>query len=57
MDSERKEVLYIERAANELDLARAVFAISTRAPLRLGLELKEEATFFSNVISFRYAKR
>ncbi|MBS3138278.1 HEPN domain-containing protein [Candidatus Woesearchaeota archaeon] len=54
MDSEHKEVLYLERAANELDLARAVFLISTQNSLKPELELKEDATFFSNVISSAY---
>ena len=51
MDSDRKEILYLNRAKNELDLANAVFKISTETKFKLGLELKEDSTFFSNVIS------
>lgn len=54
MDSEHKEILYLERAGNELDLARAVFVISTDVPIKRELELKEDASFFSNVISMAY---
>ena len=54
MDSGRKEVLYIERAKNELELARAIFKLSTDNKLKLEFELKEDSTFFSNVISNSY---
>lgn len=54
MDSERREILYLERAKNELDLARAIFKLSTNQHLKLELELKEDSTFFSNVISNSY---
>lgn len=54
MDSDRKEVLYLNRAKNELDLANAVFKISTETRFKLDLELKEDSTFFSNVINNSY---
>ena len=54
MDSDRKEVLYIERAKNELDLAKAIFKLSTDTKLKSEFELKEDSTFFSNVISNSY---
>ena len=54
MASDHSALLYIERAINELNLARAVFKISTVPKLKSELELKEDATFFSNVISSAY---
>lgn len=54
MDSDRKEILYLSRAKNELDLANAVFKISTETKFKVDLELKEDSTFFSNVISNSY---
>lgn len=54
MDSGHKELLYIQRAKNELDLAKAVFKLSTDDKLKLEFELKEDATFFSNVIGNCY---
>lgn len=54
MDSGNREKLYIERAKSELDLARSIFKISTNETFRLNLELKKDATFFSNVISNSY---
>jgi uncharacterized protein (UPF0332 family) len=54
MDLDHRAVLYIERAMNELNLARAIFKISTIPELKSELELKEDATFFSNVISSSY---
>ena len=54
MASDRREVLYIERAKNELDLAKAIFKLSTDRNLKLECELKEDSTFFSNVISNAY---
>ena len=54
MDSDHKEILYLNRAKNELDLANAVFKISTGTKFKLDLELKEDSTFFSNVISNSY---
>jgi|TARA_Y100000310_G_C20602728_1_gene773905 uncharacterized protein (UPF0332 family) len=54
MDLDRKEVLYIERAKNELDLAKAIFKLSTDTKLKSEFELKEDSTFFSNVISNSY---
>lgn len=52
MDSKAK--LYLQRAKNELDLAKAVFKLSTSKKLKLEFELKEDSTFFSNVISGSY---
>jgi len=46
--------LYLDRARNELDLANAVFKISLNKSLKLELELKEDSTFFSNVIAMAY---
>src|SRR3989344_9204317 len=54
MDSEHKEKTYVERTKNELDLARAVFKLSTTNKLKLEFELRENSTFFSNVISSSY---
>ena len=54
MDSDHREILYLERARNELDLAKAIFTLSTNSALKLDFELKEDATFFSNVISNSY---
>ncbi len=53
MDS-GKELLYLERAENELDLAKAIFKLSRNNELKLRFELKEGKTFFSNVISNAY---
>ncbi len=52
MDS--KAELYLERAKNELDLAKAIFKISNTGSLKLELELKEESTYYSNVIANAY---
>lgn len=54
MDSNNKETLYIQRAKNELDLANAIFKLSTNSKLKLEFELKEDSTFFSNIISNSY---
>ena len=54
MDSDRRETLYLERAKSELDLARAVFTLSITPDLKKELGLKEDATFFSNVIGNSY---
>jgi uncharacterized protein (UPF0332 family) len=54
MDSDRKEILYLNRAKNELDLANVVFKISIETKIKSDLELKEDSTFFSNVISNSY---
>lgn len=53
MDSGRSQ-LYMQRAKNELDLAKAIFKLSTSSRLKLEFELKEDSTFFSNVISNSY---
>jgi len=54
VDSDHKNILYIERAKNELDLAKAIFKLSTNKKLKLEFELKEDSTFFSNVIAASY---
>lgn len=54
MDLNHKEILYIERAKNELDLAKAIFKLSTDNKLKIGFELREDSTFFSNVIGNSY---
>lgn len=54
MGSDHKETLYIERAKNELDLVKATFRLSTSKRLKSEFELKEDTTFFSNVISNSY---
>ncbi len=54
MDLKDKSALYLERAKNELNLSNAVFKISTENKLKLDLGLKEESTFFSNVIGLAY---
>jgi len=54
MDSDNKELLYIQRAKNELDLAKVIFNISIKNKLKIEFELKEDVTFFSNVISICY---
>ena len=51
---DRKEILYIDRAKNELDLAKSIFKLSTVNRLKKEFELKEDCTFFSNVISNSY---
>ena len=54
MDSDHKEILYLNRAKNELDLANVIFKISIKTKLKLDLELKEDSTYFSNVINNSY---
>jgi len=54
MDLDYKEILYLQRAKNELDLAKAVFKLSVENKLKLKFELRKNATFFSNVISNSY---
>lgn len=54
MVSDNKEILYLERAKNELDLSKAIFKLSTKKNLKLEFELKEDTTFFSNVINLSY---
>ncbi|MFH1827683.1 MAG: hypothetical protein ABH824_00310 [Nanoarchaeota archaeon] len=54
MDSDRKEIIYLERAKNELELTKAIFKLSIENRLKLEFELKEDTTFFSNVISNSY---
>ena len=54
MVSDHKEKLYIQRARNELSLAKVIFKISTNDKQKPEFELKEDTTFFSNVISQAY---
>jgi uncharacterized protein (UPF0332 family) len=54
MDSEFNDTLYLDRARNELDLAKAIFKLSNEPGLKAEFELKEDATFYSNVISNSY---
>lgn len=54
MDLGHREILFIQRAKNELDLARAVFKLSIEKRLKREFELKKDATFFSNVIGLCY---
>jgi uncharacterized protein (UPF0332 family) len=54
MDSDHSETLYLQRAKSELDLANAVFRISGDISIKTELELKEDATFYSNVIALSY---
>ncbi len=54
MDSGNNETLYLDRAKNELDLAKAIFKLSTENNLKPEFELKQDSTFFSNVISTSY---
>ena len=54
MDSGSKPALYLDRAKSEFDLANAIFRLSSDKNLRLEFELKEESTFYSNVISTCY---
>ena len=54
MSMDSKAALYLERAKNEIDLAGAIFKISTTQKIKLLLELKEDATFFSDAISNAY---
>lgn len=54
MDSDHRDVLYLERAKSELDLARVIFRVSGSPALKLDLGLKQDQTFFSNVIGNSY---
>jgi len=44
----------MQRAKNELDLAKAIFKLSTSSRLKMEFELKQDSTFFSNVICNSY---
>ncbi len=46
--------LYIERAQNELELAKSVFSISQSSDMKSRLGLREGATFYSAVINHAY---
>ncbi|MEK6951812.1 MAG: hypothetical protein AABX29_02245 [Nanoarchaeota archaeon] len=54
MGLDHKERLYLDRAKNELDLAKAILKISTNSKIKSEFELKEDSTFFSNVIANSY---
>lgn len=54
MDSRDRENLYLQRAENELNLAKSIFRISGEGKLKADLELKPETTFYSNVINACY---
>jgi len=49
-----REKLYLQRAENELNLAKSIFRISGDGKLKGELELKPETTFYSNVINACY---
>ncbi|MBI3190834.1 hypothetical protein HYZ41_03960 [archaeon] len=49
-----RSLLYIQRAKSELDLAKAIFKLSVNNKMKAELELKEDSTFFSNVICNSY---
>lgn len=53
-NSSNTSILYLERAKNELALAKSIYKLSINNKLKLEFELKEDATFFSNVISNSY---
>ena len=42
MDSDLREQLYLNRAKNELDLAKAIFKLSNEPDLKLNFGLKED---------------
>ena len=48
-ESDHKEILYIERAKNELDLAKAIFKLSTDNQLKLEFELKDKNVPFLKI--------
>ena len=52
MDSKVK--LYLERAENELRLAKAVFNLSGNERIKIELEANPKDTFYSSVISHAY---
>ena len=54
MDSDHRDILYLERAKSELDLARMIFRVSGSPALKLDLGLKQDQTFYSNVIGNSY---
>ncbi|MBN2042357.1 MAG: hypothetical protein JW754_00965 [Candidatus Aenigmarchaeota archaeon] len=54
MGSMDREKLYLQRAENELNLAKSLFRISDDADLKDELELKPATTFYSNVINACY---
>lgn len=54
MDLDYNKILYLDRAKNELDLAKAIFKLSIESELKKEFNLKEDSTFFSNVISNSY---
>ena len=48
------ETIYLDRAKNEFELTKTIFKISINKKLKTELELKEDITFFNNVISNAY---
>ena len=52
MDTDNRDILYLDRAKNELDLAKAIFKLSTDKVLKIDFELKEDISFYSNVIFY-----
>jgi len=48
------EKIYVERAKNEFNIAKALFEISKNTTIKVELELKQDSTYFSNVISCAY---
>ena len=48
---EDESQLFLSRAKNELILAEIIFRISIEPDIKKEFELKNEVTFFSNVIS------
>lgn len=54
MDLMNKEILYLQRAKNELVLASCIFKLSNEDRLKLEFELISDITFYSNVISNAY---
>ncbi|MFH0831356.1 MAG: hypothetical protein V1886_00605 [archaeon] len=54
MDLMDRAKLYLQRAKNELNLARAIFKLSCEEKLKTEFELTADSTFFSNVIANSY---
>jgi uncharacterized protein (UPF0332 family) len=54
MDFRDRQRLYIQRAENELNLAKTIFRLSNEPKMKEAFELKPDVTFYSNVISTCY---
>lgn len=52
MDSTAK--IYLQRALNEISVAKLLFAVSNDQKKKLEFQIEEETTFFSSVISHSY---